>query len=109
MMWSTRTPPECRRIPATIERNGAYARSARRSGRHGGWPQFWPDWLYGSGGAPTATPFANTVGNAHVSAPSAFTPTARSDTMPIGMPESLAVCWACLLYTSDAADEEDSV
>ena len=43
-----------------MSRNGAYARSASRSGRHGGWFQSWPVWLNASGGAPTVMPRANT-------------------------------------------------
>ena len=58
MTWSTRMPPACRRMVRTMSRNGAYAGSASRSGRHGGWLQSWPFWLYGSGGAPTEMPWA---------------------------------------------------
>ena len=54
--WSTRIPPACRRIVETICRKGAYAVAASRSGRHGGWFQSCPFWLYGSGGAPTVIP-----------------------------------------------------
>ena len=74
MMWSTRSPPECRSAFATSSRNGANSSAARRSGRHGGCCQSWPVCAYGSGGAPTVIPRASSSWYDHESAPIGLTP-----------------------------------
>ena len=88
----------CRRRAAGSSRRdrgrAAYAVAASRSGRHGGWLQSWPFWLYGSGGAPTVIPPAYTFCSPQASAPCGFTPTARSCMMPSAIPARRPACCA---------------
>lgn len=91
MTWSIRIAPACRRTVRSMSRYGAYPARASARGCHGGWDQFWPCWLYMSGGAPTDTPVASTPRCDQTSAPSGCTPTARSCMIPTDIPASRAV------------------
>ena len=56
MTWSIRKTPACRILARNAAISGAKPRRRNASGLSGASPQFWPDRLSGSGGAPIAAP-----------------------------------------------------